>query len=109
MPNKPAIAVSREVRMNKTEERYADQLELRRRVGEIREWAFEPENLRLADRTFYAPDFRVILANGEVEMHEVKGYWRDDALVKIKVAASLHPYRFIAVQWKGGDWDMRCF
>jgi hypothetical protein len=35
MPNKPAIAVSREVRMNKTEERYADQLELRRRVGEM--------------------------------------------------------------------------
>jgi hypothetical protein len=51
----------------------------------------------------------VILANGEVEMHEVKGFWRDDALVKIKVAAAMHPYRFIAVQWKSGTWDMRYF
>ena len=30
--------------------------------------------------------------------HEVKGYWQDDAKVKIKVAAEMYPLRFVAVR-----------
>lgn len=95
--------------MNKTEAAYAAYLEQLRIIGDVREWAFEPENLRLADRTYYRPDFRVVTEEGYVEFHEVKGFWRDDALVKIKVAAKLHPYRFIAVTLKKGAWLEREF
>lgn len=59
--------------MNKTETAYAQELELRKRYGEIARYWFEGIKLRLADNTFYTPDFAVMLANGQLEMHEVKG------------------------------------
>jgi hypothetical protein len=36
-------------------------------------------------------------ADGSLECHEVKGFWADDARVKIKVAAEMYPFRFIAI------------
>ena len=39
--------------------------------------------------------------SGVLELHECKGFWRDDARVKIKVAASLYPFKFIAVTAAG--------
>ena len=90
--------------MNKTEARYAALLQADWLRGKIARWDFEPVTLRLADRTSYTPDFRVILPDGLEEYHEVKGFWRDDARVKIKVAAALHPYRFVAVKMVGGTW-----
>lgn len=95
--------------MNKTEAAYAAQLEARKRAGEVAWWAFEPFNLRLAERTFYRVDFAVMLAGGELECHEVKGFWTDDAKVKIKVAASVFPFRFIAVYAKGGRFEYQDF
>lgn len=82
--------------MNNLETLYAEHLEAKLRRGEIRAYDFEPVKLRLADNTFYAPDFRVIRHDYAIEYHEVKGHWEDDARVKIKVAASLHPYIFRA-------------
>ena len=35
-------------------------------------------------QTYYNPDYLVIYP-GHFEIHEVKGFWRDDARVKIKV------------------------
>ena len=67
--------------MNQTEEAYARDLELRRTLGEVAWFKFEGVKLRLADNTFYSPDFAVMLANGQIEMHEVKGFWHDDAQV----------------------------
>lgn len=81
--------------MNKLEARYAQQLEARKIAGEILWYKYEAVKLRLADNTFYTPDFAVMLANGELEMHETKGFMRDDAAVKIKVAAALYPFRFV--------------
>lgn len=99
--------------MNKLEGRYEKYLELERRAGLILGFAFQPEGLRLADKTFYYPDFRVITADGVVQFHEVKPtrrsgspYTTDDALVKIKVATELHPYTFV-IAWpalKGDQW-----
>jgi hypothetical protein len=89
-------------RMNKTEAAYAQLLEARRALGEIRDFKFESVKLRLADRTWYTPDFWLDMADGSIEVHEVKGRWQDDARVKIKVAAEAHPrYRFIAIQRAG--------
>jgi hypothetical protein len=65
---------------------------------------YEAVKLRLADKTFYSPDFAVMVANGELEMHEVKGFWEDDARVKIKCAAEKFPFRFRAFTKSKGAW-----
>ena len=100
--------------MNKTEAAYAAHLEMRRRAGEIAWIKFEGVKLRLADNTFYSPDFAVMGADGVLEMHEVKGslnYIQEDAKVKIKVAAEMYPFQFILVAPKpkkeGGGWDVK--
>lgn len=95
--------------MNKLEEAYAQELELRKRAGEISWYAFEAVKLRLADSTFYSPDFAVMLANGELEMHECKSFWFDDARVKIKIAASLFPLRFVAIKRIRKQWEIEEF
>ncbi|AJG19055.1 hypothetical protein [Cupriavidus basilensis] len=99
--------------MNKTEKAYADFLEARRVAGTVAWFKFEGVKLRLADNTFYSPDFAVMLASGAMEMHEVKGHWQDDARVKIKVAAELYPFRFIAVRPRlkreGSGWQQEVF
>jgi hypothetical protein len=100
--------------MNKTEARYEEEvLKPALHAGEIAWYRFEGFKLRLADKTFYTPDFAVMLASGEIECHEVKGFWRDDARVKIKIAADQYPFRFIAVsvrpQKVGGGWAREIF
>jgi hypothetical protein len=96
-------------KMNKTEAAYADVLDGRKHTGEVAWYAFEPINIRLADKCFYSPDFMVMLSSGEIEIHEVKGFWTDDALVKIKVAATILPFKFIAVRLEKGQWIKREF
>lgn len=98
--------------MNKTEARYDQHLQAI--TGIVIAWhKFEGVKLRLADNTFYSPDFAVMLLNGSLEMHEVKGFWEDDARVKIKVAAALYPFRFKALkpiaQKNGGGWSVEEF
>lgn len=99
--------------MNKTEAAYDAYLSQLQRDGHIQWRKFEGLKLRLADNTFYTPDFAVMSADGVIECHEVKGHWQDDARVKIKVAADLYPFRFIAVRVKpkkeGGGWDVESF
>lgn len=99
--------------MNKTEQAYADRLEHLRSIGSVAWYKFEGVKLRLADNTFYTPDFAVMLADGQMEMHEVKGHWTDDARVKIKVAADMYPFQFVALRAKpkrdGGGWEEEHF
>ena len=93
--------------MNKTEREYADMLELRKRAGEVQWWAFEPFKIRLADRTFYDVDFGVMLADGRLEVHEVKGgFITDDGRVKLKVAAEHFPAQFYLCQKARGAWHV---
>lgn len=96
-------------RMNRTEEKYAAHLDKRKLAGEVLDYWFEPMNLRLATKCFYKVDFLVMLYNGALEVHEVKGFWTDDALVKIKVAAEHYPFRFVAIQFIEGSWIERDF
>jgi hypothetical protein len=99
--------------MNKTELAYAATLEQRRTAGEVAWFKFEGLKFRLADNTFYTPDFAVMLAGGDLEAHEVKGHWVDDARAKIKIAADMYPLRFIAIRVKpkkeGGGWAVEEF
>ena len=43
--------------MNNLEKRYADHLRTLQLAGEIHSYAFERHNLKLADKTYYKPDF----------------------------------------------------
>lgn len=99
--------------MNKTEVAYAEYLKQLQAVGGILWHKFEGVKLRLADNTFYSPDFAVMQANGQLEMHEVKGFWQDDARVKIKVAADMYPFKFVALKPRakknGGGWEIEEF
>lgn len=94
--------------MNKTEAAYGQHLELLKRAGEVLWYRFEGLKLRLADNTFYTPDYAVMLCDGQMECHEVKGHWEEDAKVKIKVAAEMYPFRFVAIKAAakkdGGGW-----
>jgi len=92
-----AIAVDRITNMNRTEGEYALWLRRRRDIGEIESFEFEPMKLRIGAKCFYTPDFLVQLPNGELECHEVKGFLRDDAAVKIKAAAAKFPFRFVMI------------
>lgn len=105
--------------MNKTEGAYAAHLEARKRCGEILWFGFECWTFKLAKDTRYTPDFVVQLADGVLELHEVKGRKRgdgkyfaeDDAKVKVKVAAAVFPMFAVKVCWPdgAGGWNTEDF
>lgn len=89
--------------MNRLESAWASELQILKLAGEVADFQFEGVKLKLATRTFYTPDFFVVMTNGNVEIHEVKGHWEDDARVKIKMAAKLFPwFTFKAIRKPGG-------
>ena len=95
--------------MNKTEAAYAVHLDALKACGEILGYRFESVKLRLAGKTFYTPDFQVI-RRSQIEFHEVKGFWREDARVKIKVAAHMYPeFAFQAVRKTRDGWEYEAF
>lgn len=108
--NEPfALGRMKQGEMNKTETAYANYLEKQKQFGDVENYWFEHINLRLANRCFFKVDFFVMLKDRRLECHEVKGYWTDDALVKIKTAAAMYPFRFISVKLEKGEWKTREF
>lgn len=104
---------------NATEAAYEQHLELRKRVGEILWYGFEVITLKLADDCRYTADFSVLRADYVLELHELKGtttlkrksgekvkapYFRDDAKVKIRIAATIFPMVFKVVYRVDGNW-----
>ena len=83
--------------MNGMEKKYAAYLELRRITGEILEWRFEPLKLKLATKTYYTPDFLLLMPDRRIELHETKGFMEEDANVKIKVAREMFASIFTIV------------
>ena len=75
-------------------------LEPRRVGGEILAWWYEAISLKLAHRTRYTPDFLVMASDGTLECHEIKGFMRESAAVRLKTAAELYPFRFFLVTRK---------
>ena len=95
--------------MNKLESDYSFQLAMRRDAGDIANFCFESVTLKIADGVRYNPDFMVITADGEVEFHECKGFMRDDARVKLRVAARVFPwFRFVLVKRGAGRMVFEC-
>lgn len=92
-------------RMNKTEAEYARMLDAQKHAGTILWWRFEAIKIRLADNTFYTPDFLVLNHRMGLELHEVKGaFVMDDAKVKLKVAAEMFPCAVVLNQKVKGAW-----
>ena len=104
--------------MNKTEKEFADYLQKQLDEHKIFSFAFEPVTLKLAKDLRYTPDFFCHELDGTITFYEVKGFWRDDALAKIKMASEKFPmFRFISVKKHtakerketGFNWDTREF
>lgn len=99
--------------MNGTEAAYAAHLEARKQAGEVLWYEFEAIKLKLSDNTHLTVDFSLMLADGTLELHDVKGskaIYQDDAKVKMKWAAQRYPFVFrVAFPKKkkdGGGWDI---
>jgi isocitrate dehydrogenase kinase/phosphatase len=108
LPRRFARARPRHVwgKMNNTEAAYAALLTLRKQSGEVAEFYFERVTLKLADDTRYTPDFLVIGSDELITFVEVKGFLRDDARVKFKVAADQYPWaKFLMVRKVKGGWE----
>lgn len=94
--------------MNAMESEYAHVLECQRQRGEIEWWGYECFRLRLAFGAWYKPDFAVITVSGELEFHETKGFFREAANVRLKVAAERYPFlRFYLVRKSRKAWDVK--
>lgn len=103
----PAFAVGQstdEKKLNKTEAAY---LALLRGMGH--HWlGIQCVTLKLADDCRFTPDFAFVDAGGRFHFIDVKGFQREDALLKIKFAARHFPWAsyYIVSKTKAG-WDTR--
>lgn len=90
---------------SKWEWRYAQRLDFELAIGLITEWGYETERLEIGIGAVYTPDFPVTLCDGTREMREVKGFWREAGIVRIKAAAKQYPVlRFVLVTYERGEW-----
>jgi len=102
---------------NKTELAYGKVLEAEKLKGEVLEYGYEGVKLKLADNTWYTPDYWVITKTLEFELHEVKAawkvkgtqkykpHWEAAGRIKIKVAAEKFPhFKFIGVAKTPTEW-----
>ena len=79
--------------MNRWERDYALGLEAKKRAGQVRDYWYEGVTLKLGPDLRYTPDFLVIAGDGEVQLHEIKGHRRDDAMVKLRACLDKYPFR----------------
>jgi len=89
-----------EEKLNKTEKRY---LEYLRRLNPP--WiGIQKITLKLADDTRLTPDFNYLDPTGRMVFVDVKGFQREDALIKMKVAARMFSWAtfIIAKEIKNG-------
>ena len=90
-----------EAKLNKTERAYLGYL---RALGHP--WiGIQNITLKLADDCRYTPDLSTLDVGG-FTFWEVKGHMRDDAKVKLQVAARLFPWaKFVIVKAAGTGWE----
>lgn len=102
--------------MNKTEAAYSRQLDTLVAAGEIVAFRFEAVRFTLAHNVSgarnamtYTPDFMVI-TDDNIQFHETKGFMREDALLKVKMAAEIYPwFRWFVIRKTKTGWDKEEF
>lgn len=103
-PRRPVIRTT----MNGTELAYAKHLDLLKLAGDVKWWAFNAVRLRIAmgeKAAWYRPDFFVEFSDGSFEFHETKGFEREAAMVRLKVATGIVPVKFVLVKRDGEGWN----
>jgi hypothetical protein len=92
-----------EEKLNKTEYRYLQHLR-----SLDHQWiGIQNITLKLADDTRFTPDFSVVDQSGCIVFTDVKGFQREDALIKAKVAARQFPFvSFEIVKLINGQWEI---
>lgn len=97
--------------MNGLEKKYALYLDECIKIGKVSDWKFEKITLHLGISLKYLPDFFIVTGDGYIEFHDTKGFWRDDARAKIKMAAEMFPcITFRAVKLiKDKGWEYETF
>jgi hypothetical protein len=91
-------------KMNKTEAAYADVLAADKTIAW---WRFGALVLRIGEKCFYHTDFFLMRTDGRLEIHETKGFMRDDAQVKLRAIREMYPFFRLAVvkKAKAGAWE----
>jgi hypothetical protein len=106
---------------NKLEASYEAHLELLKKAGKIWDYKFEGMKLRLANNTWFTPDFVVFSAEGAVELHDTKGtknkklkggcikapWCEADAKLKMKVIADLWPFKMLVIFKTPDGWQQQ--
>jgi hypothetical protein len=93
--------------MNKIETDYHEHLRGRLLNGEIVWFMFGAINLKMGHDLHYRIDEFVMLPDGELQAHEVKGpYEREDSKVKRRTAARMFPWPLYIVTRDGDGWNM---
>ncbi len=77
---------------NKWERNYAQHLDLRKYMKEIQSYRYEGLAFRLAANTYLHPDFLVVIPNGRMEIHEVKGRKTEKWWSRWKIAKEMFPW-----------------
>jgi len=94
------------------ERKYADLLKTLVRDGQIVRWWHESMTLVVnsveGDKRRYTPDFLLEFPDGKLRIVEVKGFAREDSILKFEVAAERWPcFEFVMVGWsKQGGWTI---
>lgn len=113
-PSVPAVTTKRRkapsvrpwgVFRSKWELEYSRYLDVLKAAGRISWWAYEPDRLPIGVGAVFTPDFLVGLPDGPPEYREVKGFKREAAMVRLKVAAKQYPEApFVLVTKRNGQW-----
>lgn len=93
--------------MNRLESSFAEYLEEQRKLGLIEWWAFESIKFRIGNGAWFTPDFVAMNVHAEIVFYETKGFMRDAANVRLKVAASSFPFDFILVKKVNKMWTFK--
>lgn len=85
---------------SKTEARFSHVLEDLVDEGRFRRWTYNDRKYRLADKTWYKPDFTIELFDYRNVLVEVKGgYVTDRDKLRIKLLAEMVSEPFFLAQW----------
>ena len=98
------VVTTDEDKLNKTEKRFLSYL----RAGHCGHIGIQNVTLKLAHDCRLTPDFNYPDTDGIIFI-DVKGFQREDALIKMKVAARLFLWAKFAIvkERKGGAWDFK--
>ena len=73
--------------LNKTERRFKTRLESLRVQQRIKDFIMQAWTFKLAHDCRYTPDAVVVENDGTITLYDVKGFEREDAVLKMRVAA----------------------